>query len=649
MSAIVGLYFFKNEPVLTEQLTQMSTSLAAHGPDRSGTWQQEAVGLAQRQMVITPEDQYEYQPLLRMDGQLALVSDARLDNRSELADKLRIDPAEVATLPDSALILAAYERWAEEAPKHLLGDYAFAVWDGRRQLLFLARGPLSNRPLYYYQSASAFAFATMPSGLFALPWVPRTLALENWWEFDPHRRVLFRDLKKVPMGHWVRVSKAGVETRCFWQLDLERRLRFQRDEEYVEAFDELFTRAVQCRLRSLYPIGISMSGGLDSSSVAVTAARLLAEQGESLTAYTAVPRPGFDGPVPPSKYSDETPFVQAIAEMVRNLQLQLVRTEERSLFTDLDQFFAAMYGPFQNVSNRPWIEAIQAKAQAQKVRVLLTGASGNLTVSWSGSNALPALLHQRAWGQAWCVARQQAGSPLKAGRSLLGQGVLPLFPSRLQAAIRHLRKGDLRPLFTTQPLPTAMHPQLIQAKHRKGWASYQFPTAGAQRQLRYDSLLHGIEQDYAAASAARFGLSWRDPTSDQRLVEFCFAVPEEQWQRGGVRRSLIRRAMTGRLPATVLHNPQSGLQAADWYEELFAQRATIQSDLARLVQSATARHYLDLPSMHRLVDNLPQTGWENLDQFVAYHWGLLEGLMMGHFILWYEANILHETAQELVP
>lgn len=647
MSAIVGLYYFDQQSVMTAELVRMRDRLTAHGPDSAGCWQAGPVGLAQRQMIITPEDRYERQPLLSSDERLALVSDVRLDNRAELTDPLHILPTEARQMPDSALVLAAYERWGEEAPSHLIGDYTFALWDGRQQHLLLAHSALGNRPLYYYHDQNGFAFATMPGGLFALPWIPRKLALENLLDPDPNR-TLYVGLKKLSPGHWLRVSQQGVKEHTFWQLDLERRLHLRRDEEYVEAFDELFTRAVESRLRSLYPIGVFMSGGLDSSSIAVTAARLLAEQGQSLTAYTEVPRRGFDAPLPPGKYADETPFVQAIAEMVPNLQLQFIRTAGRGRFADLDQFFAAMYGPFQNVSNRLWIEAIQSQAQAQGVRVLLSGASGNLTVSWSGTGPLPALLRQGAWGQAWRLARQQTKHPLKAGLSLVGQGVLPLFPSRFQANIHHLRQRDLRALFTTQPLPTPLHPRLIQAKHKQYWIGRQLPMAGAERQLRYDALLEIVGSDYDAGYSARFGLSRCDPTSDQRLAEFCFAVPEEQWQRGGVTRSLIRRAMTDRLPATVLHNPKRGMQAADWAEQLRSQHAMLQSDLARIAQNTTAQHYLDLPRIRQLVDSLAQPGWNGVGRFADYQWVLLGGLMLGHFMLWFEANVVQAPVQESV-
>ena len=647
MSAIVGLYFLDDQPVTATDLVRMGERLAAHGPDRANHWQQGSIGLAQRQMVITPEDRYERQPVVSLDGQLVLVSDARLDNRAELADQLRLSPAEVNTLPDSALILRAYERWGIDAPKQLTGDYAFALWNGRQQSLFLARSPLGNRPLYYYYTPHRFAFATMPGGLFALPWMPRALALGDLFDDSPNG-TLYVGLKKLLPGQWLRVSQRGVEEGVFWQLDLEHRLHYPRDEDYIEAFDELFTRAVQSRLRSLYPIGVSMSGGLDSSSVAATAARLLAAQGQSLAAFTEVPRLGFDGPLPPGKYADETPLVQAIAARYPNLQLNLVRTTGRGLFADIHAFFAAMYAPFQNVCNRPWIEEIQAQAQAQGVRVLLSGDAGNLTISWTGSSPLPALVQQGAWQQAWCTARSQSRTPLTAGRTLVGQGLLPLLPSQWQAIVNNVRQADLRALFTAQPIPTPLRPHRRYAKQWQQWTKRLFPSASDERQLRYSTLHEIVSDDYDAAYEARFGLSRRDPTSDQRLVEFCFAVPETQWRRGRETRSLIRRAMAGRLPEAVLHNPKRGMQAADWYEALFAQRATLQADLARFAQNATIQHYLNLPRMRQLANSMPETGQVNPGRSADYYWVLLGGLMLGHFLLWAEANVLQTAAQESI-
>lgn len=201
---------------------------------------------------------------------------------------------------------------------------------------------------------------------------------------------------------------------------------------------------------------------------------------------------------------------------------------------------------------------------------------------------------------------------------------------------------------TTQPLVTAIHPRLVQPKHRQYWVERQHPVAGTERQLRYTSLLRIVSGDHDAAFGARFGLSQCDPTSDQRLVEFCFAVPEAQWRREGETRSLIRRAMAGRLPATVLHNPKRGMQAADWEEQLLAQRTTIQADLARIAQNTTVQHVLDLPRIRQLADSLLQPDWRGVNHFADYQWILLSGLMFGHFILWFEENVLQAPIGEPV-
>jgi len=145
-------------------------------------------------------------------------------------------------------------------------------------------------------------------------------------------------------------GREGVETRRFWRVDSGRTIRYPLDEDYVEAFDDLFSRVVKSQLRASGPVGVMMSGGLDSSSVAAVAAPLLEEEGKDLAAFTEVPRPGFDGPLVRGRYADETPYVQAIARMHGNLRSHLVRTDGRMYLEDLDSFFAAAEVPFRNAT-----------------------------------------------------------------------------------------------------------------------------------------------------------------------------------------------------------------------------------------------------------------------------------------------------------
>jgi asparagine synthase (glutamine-hydrolysing) len=142
----------------------------------------------------------------------------------------------------------------------------------------------------------------------------------------------------------------------------------------------------------------------------------------------------------------------------------------------------------------------------------------------------------------------------------------------------------------------------------------------------------------SAAYRAMYGVGVRRPTMDQRIVEFCFALPEDQFLREGLPRRLARLAMADRLPSEVLESRQRGLQAADWFERLSAIRRQISDELAQLERSALARRTLDLPRMHRLVENWPRGDWGETRIVNEDRSLLTNGLMAGRFILWFEAG-----------
>ena len=157
---------------------------------------------------ILPEDAFDHQPLER--GPYKLVADVRLDNRSDLASALRIPSAQLKRLSDADVLFEALLKWGSEAAGKLIGEFAFALWDRTDQNLLLGRDLFGHRPLYFHEGPDFFAFATMPSGLHALPTIPR--------EFDPESmahelalltfagtRTHFRGIQRVPPGQTLRM------------------------------------------------------------------------------------------------------------------------------------------------------------------------------------------------------------------------------------------------------------------------------------------------------------------------------------------------------------------------------------------------------------------------------------------------------------
>lgn len=652
MSAIYGLVHLDGTPVQESGLECITRALLPFGPDGGGVWIRGHVALGQRLQCFTPEDRLERQPLTGAEGNCVLIADARIDNRAELAEELGIASAETGQMPDSAWILRAWEKWGRECAAHLVGAFAFAIYDLRENTVFLARSGMGERALYYHATARTFAFASAPAGLFALPFVPRRIDEEMLADYlisapATPGRTLYAGIRSLPAGHSMLVRE-GAEPRRFWQPYSGKELRFPRDDEYPEALSALLERVVADHSRSITPVGVSMSGGLDSASIAAVAARQLAGQGKRLATFTEVPRPGFEGALIPGRYADETPYVQAIARQYENLDLNLIRTGGRFYLDGIEDVFAAADAPFRNASNRPYIEAIAREAAAQGVRVLLVAGSGNMTFSWSGSGLLPWLAGSGQWDRCWREARQLAARMPghSALRLIFGEVVMPALPGPLWRAIKRFRKPDNPAFRTSRPwlAESPIRPAFAAAcrvEERARQAGYDFfgrPQADT-RAVRMRLLSVADRQaDMCRWQRAGFGVDRRDPAGDQRIVQFCLSLPEDQFRREGQSRLLIRRAMQGRLPPEILDSRMRGLQAADWLDCLRAAQPAVELTLRRLEQSELARRALDLDRLRRLAAGLHRDGAGAERQLWEYRVVLEQGLMTGSFLAWFEAG-----------
>ena len=153
----------------------MMQALAHQGQDGSQVWQEGMVGLGHQMRRDTPESLSETLPWRHPGATLTIIADARLDNRDELGQALGILPAERPHYPDSRLILLAYERWGERCPEYLLGDFAFAIWDGRHRKLFCCCDHLGRRPFFYYHDGQRFLFASEAKAILAIPGIEKKL------------------------------------------------------------------------------------------------------------------------------------------------------------------------------------------------------------------------------------------------------------------------------------------------------------------------------------------------------------------------------------------------------------------------------------------------------------------------------------------
>lgn len=644
MSAIAGVLRFDGGPVLRHELERMANALRQYGPDRSDVVVGESIGLVHTLMRITPHDSFDRQPWRGASGAL-IAADVRLDNRDDVLARLGVKHPEAAAWADSRVLLAGWEKLGDAIWPLLRGPFAVAIWDPHRRALTLARDHLGLNVVMWHRSERFFAFATMPNGLFACDEVPRELHEEKVADFlvlnhADHATTIYRNVFRVLPAHVMQMRPDGAMTqRRFWSPQDIEPVRLASDDAYAEGLRACLDTAVRRQMRSAHPIGCLLSGGLDSSSVAVLAARALAEKNLRLAAFTGLPRHGFDGAVPRGHHADETPYVEAIRRTAANIDVTYVHHETSNDFADLERFFVAMDGPVRNPTNLGWVLEILRLARTQGRRVLLGGLYGNHTVSWDGwSQAAMHLLRGRlllAYRQWRLFYRRTSFSRWMAVRKLLLE---PLVPERLASwADRRRRPGRL----TAWSDHAAIRPDFaaamaVDARARRAGHDFLY-------RPRPDERLRGLLQvdyvgDWHAAEKAVTGVEVRDPTADIDVVCYCFGVPPEQYLSEDIDRSLIRRAMWGLLPEMVLTNRSSGLQAADWYEKLERQRGELARQIAEVADSPLARRMIDVARLERAISNWPSGGWHKSEIFQEYNLALTRGLAGGRFLRWFEAS-----------
>ncbi|MGB3637576.1 MAG: lasso peptide isopeptide bond-forming cyclase [Rivularia sp. (in: cyanobacteria)] len=618
MSGIVGIHYLDERPVDRENLTKMVDILAHRGPDGADIWVDGCVGFGHRMLWTTPESLIEKLPLVNQRGDLVITADARIDNRDELIAALQINNRPADKITDSDLILAAYEKWGEDCPQHLLGDFAFAIWDERKQILFCARDHMGVKPFYYYFANNTFVFGSEIKAIFCLPEVPRQVnevrigdyLIKN---FDDTTITSYQDILRLPPAHSIKISVAGIEIQNYWKLDLEKEIRLSSDEEYAQEFRRIFTEAVRCRLRSALPVGSLLSGGLDSSSITCVARNILAQEGKILDTFSAI----FNS----NTECDERTFINAVLDG-GNLKPHYVDGDQRSPLSDIenilwhqDEVFFAPGLPIMN-----W--GLYGATKKEGVRVLLDGHDGDGVVS-HGYGYLHELARQGRW---LALAEEIRGVSKTYNESAwktfwlyfynYGMNSVSRKPFRL---VRRLRKSLQRRLSKTsnnsnqyEPLSRwsdNINPEFIERinleERYRELRQSQTPSLESAKKEHYQTITSGL-QVYALEvldkAAAAFSIEQRYPFWDKRLVEFCLAIPSEQKLHKGWSRMVMRRAMTNILPVEVQWRTSKMDFTPNFSENLLARDKNCLEELIR--DSTAIEEYVDIKALQELYQRL---------------------------------------------
>lgn len=545
--------------------------------------------------------------------------DARLDDRSSLDFEFPGDcPGAIAR---------AYDLEGEAVIERIVGDYALAIWDSGVSRLSLVRAELATRPLFYTTHDGVFAFATSLRALLALPFVSRdlndgaicrALAMDGRGAAD---ETSYADVRRLSAGHHLTLEKGQFRVTPFAGPALPRTAP-ARPIDPVETARGLLIEAVECRIRPGETIGVHLSGGLDSSAIACIAARRLKREGRRLLALCSVLPAGHAGPE-----TDERPFMEAVIAQEDNIDpIWIEMPPDIDPFAALPRYFDCLHEPpFSTVTHIE--ERLGEIGRAHGIDVALSGFGGDFFLSAKVAPRPAVLLERwqlraaaadlwrlrRSTGQPWCkLVREHALQPLarryRSARADVNAGC-----AAAQLLDRVERSEGRRPLSTAPGMARATTHETMRFILAPGHLERVLP---AMRQVF-------VEQ---------FGQDLRFPLLDPRIVAFVLGVGEEDFNRDGQSRSLMRRAMVGILPELVRQRPDKG---AAFDPALAAHCANTRHNLREGSETADPRcwEYVDKArflAALEAVEASGRAGWRS-DMFSQ----LLTGGRIAKFIEWH--------------
>jgi asparagine synthase (glutamine-hydrolysing) len=588
MSGIAGLVRLDGKPVDRDLLGRMTAFMQFRGSDAQETWLEGRVGFGHAMLRTTFEARGERQPF-SLDGRVWIVADARVDGRSELRRKLRsAGRACPQNAHDAELILHAYHAWGEDCVGHILGDFAFAVWDGARDRLFCARDHFGVKPFFYARAGGCFVFSNTVGCVRAHPQVSdalNDLAIADFLLFGVNQdaaTTAFADIQRLPPAHRLSASRRGVHVERYWALPSGGEGRAYRAADCVEAFTERFEEAVADRLRG-ERIGVLMSGGLDSTAVASVAQALLAEQEREfdLRAYTCVYERLFE---------DEERQYSQVAAGALGIPIRHMAADDYALFEKRPVAEIDLPEPVIDPLAALYLD--QAEEISSHSRVVLTGWDGDALLSESA----------RSWSGVLDRAMHFAQRVALAGRRALSGGGLPR--PDLRARLKRMLRGEMEAPFSC---PNWLNPTLVEGLDLSArWQAVQRTAQARDRErpqahrVLTSPLLTSLLESYDPG-VTRIPMEARHPLLDVRLVEFLVSLPAAPWC---VDKKLLRTAMRGRLPESIRLRPKTLLAGdpvierlqrpeAQWIDEFEATPALGRYVLRAAVPSLVGRRDQD--------------------------------------------------------
>ena len=539
MSAIFGIINKKSKFTDGESINRIKEAIAHRATNGSGLWQSDYAALGFCKLIVYPQQINEQLPVETAD--LVLTADARIDNRDELYSSLNLDKQQYAAEPDSYLILKAYQKWGEQCVDHLEGEYVFAIWNKTSQQLFMATDHIGFRPVFYYDSPDELIFCSEIKGVVAAKITPNYFNEAHLMHYhfrqSPPNQTYNKEIFALCGGSVLKLIDSKTSIEKYWTPKSLNKYHFLKDEDWINCFKDLLYQAVEKRLNPDVPVGITLSGGLDSTSIGCILSELLAKKNKPLYAFSSVLPLNHTG-----VEQDERQYIEIVNKHCPNIIQTYVEAPGKGPFYNVEDAFEkdeCLPNGFFYIDH-----AILAAAQEKKIRNLFTGFGGDHWVSWKGNTVIYQLIQQKQLKLALNLLKQFSETEDKNLLQLIRTeyAVYTAFYKRLRKLIKPdevnwqiqtVLKNDL----TTKYSPFVDLSQKIDNK--------------ANMEKLIESGFIGRLTGLFANRNSYYNMNSSDPMFDKNIMAFLMEAPLHLFNKNGYKRGFIRHAMAGVIPAEI--------------------------------------------------------------------------------------------------
>jgi asparagine synthase (glutamine-hydrolysing) len=576
MSAIFGIINKTGLPVDPATRERISRAMQHRAIDGLYTRCENDIFIGKSILRLLPVDAY-MMPL--GDEDVMVAADVQLDNRPYLLRQTGM-PDEVS---DEQLLLQAYRRWGNDCVLHLEGEFAFCIWDKQQHQLLIATDHMGCRALYYYDSPDMFVFSSEQKGILAVkpgPHVFNEVSLIEYYfrQSDP-AGTYTKDVYALCAGNMLTLDRNVVNIKKYW-TPAPGKYHFKQFNEWTECLRELLKTAVRNRTRADRPVGITLSGGLDSSSVACILAPLLAEMNKPLYTFSSVLQEDAEG-------EDERKYIDIIGRACPNIIQTYIHAADSGPFQDTvhafekDEVFPNVFYYMDH--------AILEAARSKGIGVLFTGYGGDHWVSWKGNPVIYNLINKGALGSAWRL--------LKTFSKTEGKRLWPILKREY---IRHTSWYKKRNRSQTDYMGLGLQDDFYgRYRDTLTFGSVQNITASMLKNI--SSGRTGLFPSMLANRNEAYGMRSAVPLLSKNVLEFMMDVPHQLFVHGGYKRSLLRHAMESVLPPEVQWRTDKGMYSPDFFCRLENNKHNISAFLASDDYDAGFRYYLSRDSLQACV------------------------------------------------